>query len=142
MLVSLTSFPVVSSDEFIVRVYANTNARDVSPRGYFAFQVIHFKLTYETTFELKNSHSVLLPQGCCMHEIGFSGRADCGRNPILDQFNSFFLSHSPLNVDAGHAETNKDLFDTAARNCLASRLCHHHCSPRYTRLAISREYNR
>ena len=53
----------------------------------------------------------------------------------------FFLSRSPLNVDAGHAETNKDLFDTAARNCLASRLCHH-CSPKYTRLAISFEYNR
>ena len=56
VLVSWTRFPVVSGDEIIVRVFVNTNAKDVPPRGYFALQVIHFKLTY---LELKNSHSTL-----------------------------------------------------------------------------------
>ena len=59
VLVSLPSFPGVSGDEFVVRVHANTCAKDVPPRGYFAPQVIHFKLTYDATFELKNSHSTL-----------------------------------------------------------------------------------
>ena len=74
VLVSLPSFPVVSGDEFIVRVYANTNAKDVPPRGYFALQVIHFKLTYDATFELKHSHSALYSGDPVTRPAGKSAR--------------------------------------------------------------------
>ena len=57
--VVLPSFPVVAGDKFTAFVYANTYAKNVPPKNYFALQVINFKIRYDKTFTLRSTRSAL-----------------------------------------------------------------------------------